>query len=199
MGCGELCVHLLCEYYEIEYPQQKVLQILTPGASGETSLQQMQECLEMLGFQCSAMRGGYEALTQLDVPVILFLEPGYAAVGHFGVVMKSQQNGRLLAYDPYASFKPIEVERKTLQKHWKGVALLSRRAGPGHNIRAYAIISICAALVGMCFAYLRDRNRRTGLEATIAHAIRVCRNEGFLARFRGTAHKQAVCSHRQRD
>lgn len=156
MGCGEFCVRLLCKYYDIEFQQEEALRVLAPGMSGETSLESIQQCLEMHGFQCAAMRGGYDSLAAIGSPTIVFLESiRKPPVGHFGVVMKSAGSDRLLAYDPFASLDPITVEREEFLKHWKGIVLLARPARGTYEWWVYPIVTVCAVLFGMCLAHFR--------------------------------------------
>ncbi len=124
-GCGEACVRVLCEYYDIGYVPYVVLGHLRPGAFKETSLKQIRDCLSELGMECSIVRGSRELLDRVDKPMVLYLEPPVKDdIGHFGVVRRLPETGRLIAYDPLMSPDPIYVDENMLRESWSGVALV---------------------------------------------------------------------------
>lgn len=155
-GCAELCVRLLCEYYEVDFPQDKVLEILEPGPTGETSLEKLKHCLKAIGFRCRALRGDYDSLMSMEYPMVLYMIAGpMAPEGHFGVVMKNIETGELFAYDPFVSPQPIRVERESLRKRWSGVALEVRPPPRGGNWLGYGLAGLGAFLLGMLVARRR--------------------------------------------
>lgn len=173
VGCGEVCVRLLCEWYGVPFQRESVLNRLKPGDFGEASLANLQETLESQGFPCRAVRGGIEDLASWKHPMILVGGRGKVAAkgqpGHFLLARYDEKTNQLLGYDLAAGPAPFSITSDTLEQVWTGVALLveppSLVVDRGKGSLSERLWYICGALLGtvvglVCAAW----ERRRGLE-----------------------------------
>ncbi|MCR4414454.1 MAG: cysteine peptidase family C39 domain-containing protein [Thermoguttaceae bacterium] len=159
-GCGEFAVRILCNYFQIEFPEDKVLGILRPGASGETSLAQIRDCLEALDCECAIWRGDFEDLMSVTSPMVLFVKRRHQGIGHFGVVLREEDTGALVAYDPFASPDGVVIDRAALERSWTGVAMAVRYPRPHGLWLWYVLPGIGGIAVGVASAYTGKRFRQ---------------------------------------
>ena len=148
-GCGEVCVPLICEYYERSVSEEQLAATLKSGPHGEASAEDVKNCLERLGFASKVVRGDYSNLMAAESPLILYIrKPGLTSEGHFAVVQKDKWTGRLLAFDPLVSSDPVFVERAGLQQNWTGVAILVERSG---FERSWVAVALAGARCVYCW------------------------------------------------
>ncbi len=141
ISCGEASVRILCEVYGLDFPREKVMAVLTPGARGETSLAQINKCLRSLGFRCHIARGSVAALSRWQGPLVVHLKASASdQVGHFCVMVPCPQGSGAAAYDPIRSPKPMFVDSDTLEQHWTGYAILVGPAPKSGRIWVYASV-----------------------------------------------------------
>jgi ABC-type bacteriocin/lantibiotic exporter with double-glycine peptidase domain len=103
------------------------MNVLKPGALGETSLDRVAQCLRDLGFDCQIVKGEFASLSTWNGPMVLHLrgdDKGVGAAGHFGVAVWNAERNSLIAYDPLQSPEPIVVDPGQLAKRWSGHAIL---------------------------------------------------------------------------
>ena len=72
-ACGPICLAFLVSYYGGNESYEDIVKLCPPGAGG-TSLSQLQQAAEHLGYKTLAFRGSAATLTRLNYPAILHLE-----------------------------------------------------------------------------------------------------------------------------
>lgn len=160
-SCGEVCAQMLCAYYNVPFDRSEALRRLRLGTFGETSLRDLQACLESSGLRCVAVSGAITSLDNVDGPMVFHVKATpRETVGHFGVVMRDRATGQLFAYDPFNSPAPTPVSAKILAKQWSGMAIVVRPPRAEHSFGVMLAVGIVGVVVGAVAAF------RTGARAS---------------------------------
>ncbi len=157
MSCGEVSVHVICAMYGVDSPRDRVLAILQPGVSGESSLAQVVACLRQLGFRCQMARGSMDALFSWQGPFIIHLKGHPSdAFGHFTVVVACPDRKGVTVYDPMMSLEPMLLRHEVLERQWTGFAILVSPPQPMTGVAPHLSLAAGLFLLGVSSAWFRS-------------------------------------------
>lgn len=164
-GCGEICVQLLCHYYQVPFDREVVLESLQPGKMGETTVARLCETLQVAGFTCRAVTGTFESIRQTDELLIVFAKSKPDdAIGHFALARWNEPTGAVTIFDPLVDERPISTSEADFIKLWTGVAILVSPPGESPRNEYYLYIAVAATATAMGLAFERSlaawRDRR---------------------------------------
>ncbi len=157
-GCGESCIEVICDYYDMPFSREQVQKALDPGEFKETSLLQIQECLEEIGFSCEAVSGTFdEVVVGSDAPMVAFVRwKPEEHIGHFVIVRYDK--GDLTIVDPLQSMKPIRGDRDAFIRYWSGLVLVVKPQDDFLTSRWCLVAVFTVALIAFALEY-RSRFR----------------------------------------
>lgn len=120
-SCGEMCVRLICRFYNIYTTEHGIREQLQPTSSGVTTMIDLKRVFTSVGLCANATRGTIKDLDKIEYPIILHLDMGSADnVGHY-IVCFSRSGAKRIGYDLTKSLIPFEITDKMLSSFWTGI------------------------------------------------------------------------------
>jgi ATP-binding cassette, subfamily C, bacteriocin exporter len=118
--CGAACLASIAAYHGLEIPISKIRQMASTDQKG-TNILGLIEAAEKMGFSAKGVRGEFDALKELPMPVIAHVVVR-KVLHHFVVVFKiNEKNVQLM--DP-ADGIIHKVSQKDFMESWTGVLVL---------------------------------------------------------------------------
>jgi RNA polymerase sigma-70 factor (ECF subfamily) len=118
--CGAACLAMVARFHDFGADPAAIRERLRPGPQG-SSLRELQEAAEGLGFRARAVRVGAEQLAAVALPAVAHL-----ADGHY-VVLYAVQHNAVVAGDPAAGV--VALDAAAFARSWSGHLLLIVRRG----------------------------------------------------------------------
>ncbi len=168
ISCGEFCVQVACEFYDADYFREKALAILEPGEFGETSLEQVKQCLSAFGLESEGMKGTFDEVVKGQAcPMVAFIKSGPTdPVGHFVLMFCESEQDALIVFDRLISDKPVIITKEAFTRRWTGVVLAVTPASSSRDSMVLPVGLVALGLVSLAFSF--RRGRRPSGSATLA-------------------------------
>lgn len=128
--CGAACLASVASYYKLELPVSKIRQMASTDQKG-TNILGMIEAATKMGFSAKGVRGEFEALREVPMPVIAHVVIK-KALHHFVVIYKVDDN--FLTYMDPADGKMHKVDNGEFKEMWTGVLVLLM---PNNEFKAF--------------------------------------------------------------
>jgi peptidase C39-like protein/uncharacterized protein DUF1573 len=180
ISCGEFCVQLVCEYYDVDYAREEALAILEPGEFGETSLEQVKQCLSGFGFESEGMTGTFdEVIKGHECPMVAFIKASpNDVVGHFVLTFYDSEQDSVIVFDRLLSDRPVTISREKFTSLWTGVVLpVSLTTSSGYSMTwTIGVLALGLALLAFSFR----RGRQPSGSAIRVLVISLCLGQGGI-------------------
>ncbi|WP_114748569.1 peptidase domain-containing ABC transporter [Pleomorphovibrio marinus] len=128
--CGAACLASVASYYKLELPVSKIRQMASTDQRG-TNILGMIEAATKMGFSAKGVRGEFEALREVPMPVIAHVVIK-KALHHFVVIYRLED--KFLSYMDPADGKMHRVDNSVFKEMWTGVLLLLM---PNNEFKAF--------------------------------------------------------------
>ena len=116
--CGAVCLRTVAGLLGDPNDLATVRKILQPNSLGETSLAEIAQAAEKMGFYATGLTIKGEKLELCSVPLIVHKPPK-----HFVVLLGLGKNAGVQILDPPRTPRPMTPKQLNAQKHWNAVAV----------------------------------------------------------------------------